>query len=300
MKAVRFYEYGAPDVLRYEEVPDPVARDGEVLVRVAATSVNPIDLKTRSGATKDRMPIDLPFIPGVDLTGTVVAIGAGVESFRPGDKVMGVAKNTYAELCAVAADRLALIPKGLEFEDAAVLPLVNLTGDQLVGDGAKARPGQTILVTGALGAVGRSAVFAATQIGCRVIAGVRAKETKEARAMSGVNDVVAVDDDADIAALQSVDCVADTIGGDVATKIIGRIVKGGVFGTTVQGKYDASDVEVNAIFAHPEPATTLRYAQAARDGDIIIPRGLTLPLSSAREAHRTAEAGSPGKIVLIS
>ena len=140
MKAVRFYEYGAPDVLRYEEVPDPVAHDGEVLVRVAATSVNPIDLKTRSGATKDRMPIDLPFIPGVDLAGTIVAIGAGVRSLRPGDRVMGIAKATYAELCVVAADNLALTPERLDFEVAAVLPLVNLTGDQLLPLRGERRP----------------------------------------------------------------------------------------------------------------------------------------------------------------
>jgi len=300
MKAVRFYEYGTPDVLRYEEVPDPVTHDGEVLVRVAATSVNPIDLKTRSGATKDRMPIDLPFIPGVDLAGTIVAIGAGVQSFRPGDRVMGIANATYAELSVVAADNLALIPEGLDFEVAALLPLVNLTGDQLVRDGARARSGQTILVTGALGAVGRSAVLAAKRLGCRIIAGVRADQAKEVRVLAGVDAVVAVDDDAAIAAMANVDCVADTIGGEVANKVIRRIASGGVFGTTVTGNYEAANIAVNAIFAHPDRATTLDYALAARDGDFDIPRGPTLPLSSAREAHRMAEAGSPGKIVLIS
>ncbi len=300
MKAVRFYEYGAPDVLRYEEVPDPVAHDGEVLVRVAATSVNPIDLKTRSGATKDRMPIDLPFIPGVDLAGTIVAIGAGVRSLRPGDRVMGIAKATYAELCVVAADNLALTPERLDFEVAAVLPLVNLTGDQLVRDGARAQSGQTILVTGALGAVGRSAVLAAKRLRCRIIAGVRADQIEEVRVLAGVDAVVAVDDDAAIAAMAQVDCVADTIGGEVANKVIRRVANGGVFGTTVRGNYDAANIAVNAIFAHPDRATTLDYALAARDGDFVIPRGPTLPLSSAREAHRTAEAGSPGKIVLIS
>lgn len=298
MRAVRFYEYGAPDVLRYEDVLDPVAGASEVLVRMAATSINPIDLKTRSGAIKDRMPVDLPFILGVDLAGTVISVGSGVRIFRTGDRVMGIAKNTYAELCVVAADNLALVPDSLEFTKAAILPLVTLTGDQLVRDGAKALSGQTIVVTGALGAVGRSAVFAAMEIGCRIIAGVRANQLEEARALSGVDDALAVDDDAAIAAFQEVDCVADTVGGAVANKIIGRIKNGGIFGTTVQGKYDASKVEVNSIFARSNPATTLRYAQATCDHDFILPLGLILPLSSAVEAHQKAEAGSTGKIVL--
>ncbi|WP_174292228.1 NADP-dependent oxidoreductase, partial [Sphingomonas bacterium] len=180
MKAILFDDYGPASVLRYDDVPEPVPGDGKALVRVAATSVNPIDVKIRSGAVRDRMPVELPYIPGVDVAGEVVAIGAGVTALKVGDRVMGMASGTYAQLCVVQADTVALVPEGLELQDAATLPLVTVTGDQLVRESAKAQAGQRILVTGALGAVGRSAVFAAKSLGCQVVAGVRGRQAAEA------------------------------------------------------------------------------------------------------------------------
>ena len=130
--------------------------------------------------------------------------------------------HTYAELCTVKASELVKIPDGLEMTTAATLPLVNITGDQLVRLRAKVQPGQTVLITGALGAVGRSAVFAAAEIGARVIAGVRGKRLEEARQLPGVTEAIAVDDDADIDTLPLLDCVADTLGGEIAGKLIAK------------------------------------------------------------------------------
>src|SRR6267154_346605 len=132
MKAVVVHQYGVPEVLKFEEYPDPAPGPGEVLVRVAATSVNPIDYKRRAGLTKDFYPIQFPGLIGVDIAGTVVEIGPGVEGFSTGDQVFAMAANTYAELCVVNAAALAKIPKGLDLIQAAALPLVTTTGNLLI------------------------------------------------------------------------------------------------------------------------------------------------------------------------
>ena len=132
MKAVVVHQYGGPEVLKFEEYPDPVPGPGEVLVRVAATSVNPIDYKRRAGLTKDFYPMKFPGLIGVDMAGTVVKIGPGVEGFSVGDQVFAMADDTYAELCVVKAAVLAKVPKGLDLIQAAALPLVTVTGNQLL------------------------------------------------------------------------------------------------------------------------------------------------------------------------
>jgi NADPH:quinone reductase-like Zn-dependent oxidoreductase len=170
MKAIVVHEYGAPEVLKFEDYPDPVPGAGEVLVRVAATSVNPIDYKRR-GLTKDFYPIQFPGLIGVDIAGTVVKVGPGVEGFSVGDQVFAMADNTYAELCVVKAAALAKVPSGLDLIQAAALPLVTTTGNQLLS-ATGIKPGQTVLVVGAAGNVGRSALFTAKQRGAVVISGV--------------------------------------------------------------------------------------------------------------------------------
>ena len=180
MKAIVVHQYGGPEVLKFEEYPDPVPGPGEVLVRVAATSVNPIDYKRRAGLTKDFYPMQFPGLIGVDIAGTVVKIGPGVEGFSVGDQVFAMADNTYAELCVVKAAILAKVPKGLDLIQAAALPLVTTTGNQLLSaTGIKA--GQTVLVVGAAGNVGRSAVFTAKERGATVIAGVLKRQMDEAK-----------------------------------------------------------------------------------------------------------------------
>src|SRR6202140_5924931 len=131
MKAIVVRKYGGPEVLKFEDYPDPVPGAGEVLVRVAAASVNPIDYQRRAGLTKDFYPLQFPGLIGVDMAGTVVEVGPGVEGFSVGDHVFAMADNTYAELCVVKADVLAKIPKGLDLVRAAALPLATTTGNQL-------------------------------------------------------------------------------------------------------------------------------------------------------------------------
>src|SRR4051794_7509534 len=119
MKAIVIHEYGGPEVLKFEEAPDPVIGAGEVLVRVTATSINPLDLVRRSGAAKGFFPVQFPGIIGADLSGTVLEVGPGVDAFSIGDRVFGMAHQTYAELCAANAANLAKVPDGLNLAEAA-------------------------------------------------------------------------------------------------------------------------------------------------------------------------------------
>jgi NADPH:quinone reductase-like Zn-dependent oxidoreductase len=301
MKAVVVHQYGGPEVLKFEDYPDPVPGPGEVLVRVAAASVNPIDYKRRAGLTKDFYPLKFPGLIGVDMAGTVVKVGPGVEGFSAGDRVFAMADNTYAELCVVKAEVLAKVPKGLDLIQAAALPLVTTTGNQLMSaTGIKA--GQTVLVVGAAGNVGRSAVFTAKARGAIVIAGVLKRQFDEAKT-AGADQVVATDDDAAIANLAPLDAVADTVGGRTAEKLIAKVKAGGVYASVVEAPQNAAkypSVKVVHVFSKFDRKTLEFMAEAVRDGKLVIPISQKLPLSEAAEAQATAEKGGAGKILLVA
>jgi NADPH:quinone reductase-like Zn-dependent oxidoreductase len=301
MKAVVVHEYGGPEVLKFEDYPDPVPGRGEVLVRVAATSVNPIDYKRRAGMTKDFYPLKFPGLIGVDIAGTVVKIGPGVADFSVGDRVFAMADNTYAELCVVKAASLAKVPEGLDLIQAAALPLVTTTGNQLLlATGIKA--GQRVLVVGAAGNVGRSAVFTAKSRGATAIAGVLKRQSDDARTV-GADQVVATDDDSAIASLPPLDAVADTVGGRTAEKLIAKVKPGGVYASVVEPPQNAAhypSVKVVHVFSKFDRKTLELMAEAVRDGKLVIPISLKLPLSKAAEAQAAAEKGGVGKILLVA
>ena len=301
MKAIVVRQYGGPEVLKFEEYPDPVAGPGEVMVRVAATSVNPIDYKRRAGLTKDFYPMTFPGLIGVDTAGTALKIGPGVEGFSVGDQVFGMADNTYAELCVVKAAVLAKVPQGLDLIQAASLPLVTTTGNQLLS-ATGIKVGQTVMVVGAAGNVGRSAVFAAKQRGATVIAGVLKRQTDEAKTL-GADQVVATDDDAAIAKIPPLDAVADTVGGRTAGKLIAKVKPGGVYASVVGAPQDAAQypsVNVVQVFSKFDRKTLELMAEAVRDGKLVIPISQKLPLREAAEAQATAEKGGAGKILLVA
>ena len=301
MKAIVVHQYGGPEVLKFEDYPDPVPGQGEVLVRVAASSVNPIDYKRRAGLTKDFYPLRFPGLIGVDLSGTVVRYGPGVEDFAVGDRVFAMADNAYAQLCVVKAAVLAKVPEGLDLIQAAALPLVTVTGNQLLAaTGIKA--GQTVMVVGAAGNVGRSAVFTAKDRGATVIAGILKRQMDELKNI-GADQAVATDDDAAIANLPLLDAVADTVGGKTAEKVIAKVKPAGVYASVVGAPANAAQypsVKLEHVFSHFDRKTLEYMAAAVRDGKLVIPISEKLPLSDAAEAQAQAEKGGVGKILLVA
>jgi NADPH:quinone reductase-like Zn-dependent oxidoreductase len=301
MKGVLLYQYGGPEQLRYEETEVPGYGDNEVLVRVKATSINPIDWKVRSGEAKDRFPVEFPAILGRDLAGEVVEAGRAVTGFQKGMRVMALANGTYAEYTVTKADVLAAIPDALSFEQAGALPLVTLTGTQLIEREVKPERGWTVLVTGALGSVGRSAVHAAKKRGVRVLAGVRGKE-KDKVAELGADGVVALDDEREIAGLRELDAIADTVGGPTIQRLLGKIRKGGVLGSVLGKPQGAEkfDIRLEAMMAVPDASRLYQLADDVARGEFSIPIARTMKLDEIQEAHRIAEKGGvAGKIVLV-
>jgi NADPH:quinone reductase-like Zn-dependent oxidoreductase len=302
MKAVVLHEYGGPDKLKYEEADDPVAGEGELLIRVAATSVNPIDYKLRSGSHKDSSPLQFPAILGRDIAGVVRSVGEKVTGFAAGDKVIALGNRAYAELAVVKAEDATKIPEKLDLVEAAALPLVTLTGEQLISRGAKVSSGQTILVTGAAGGVGRSAVWTAKKAGAVVIAGVRKKQMDEAATL-GANEVLALDDEAAMERLGFLDAVADTVGGKTAEMLLAKVKQGGVFASVLGAPGNAKmnpTIKIESVRAVPDAAKLRELAEDVVAGRLVIPIDRMVPLAEAGEAQAAAEKGGIGKILLLA
>jgi NADPH:quinone reductase-like Zn-dependent oxidoreductase len=302
MKAVVIRAYGGPEELKFEERPAPIPAPGEVLITVVASSVNPVDIKLRSGQMKEFWPLTFPAILGVDVAGVIQEIGPAVGGLSVGDHVFSSATQTYASLCIVKAADLAKIPREMETTGIAALPTVTLTGAQLaeLATGAKARG--TVLVTGAVGNVGRSAVFIAKDKGWTVIAAVRKRQIDEARA-AGADRVLALDEDTALKSLEPVDAVADTVSGPTADALIGKVKEGGTFASVLAPPSNAAsypDVRIEIMQVKPDPVMLIRMAEAVKAGKLVIPLGQRFALADANKAHAAAEKGAAGKLVLIA
>lgn len=300
MKAVVVSQYGGPEVLSFKDVADPTLGAGEVLVKVAATSINPIDIKRRSGVAKAFAPINFPGVLGVDISGTVISVGPGVKGFSAGDRVFGMANQTYAERCVVKAENLAKIPEGIDLAEAAAIPLVATTGNELITEGTSVQRGQSVLVTGAVGAVGRSAVFTAKGRGAKVIAGVRKTQLEQAKAL-GV-DVIPLDDQDAVAKLPMLDAVADTVNGATAASLLNKVKAGGVFASVVgppQNGDEYTSIKVIPIYAHPDAKMLVEMAQAVKEKKLVIPIAAIMPLKDAAHGQDMVEKGANGKVLLV-
>jgi NADPH:quinone reductase-like Zn-dependent oxidoreductase len=301
VKAVVLHAYGDVSELRYEKADSPPVGAGEVRVRLHASSINPIDWKLRSGAAKNRFPLNLPTILGRDLAGIVEEAGPGVVGFPQGMRVMALANGCFAQYATVKADALAPIPEKLNYEQAAALPLVLLTGVQLIEHSANIRQGQTILITGAMGSVGRVAVHVALQQGARVLAGVRASQKHEAASL-GADSVIALDSPEELGALRDLDCVADTVGGPVQQQVIRTLRDGGVYASVVgpPAEEPGRGIRVETMMAKPDAARLHALAEEVAQGKLLIPTAKVFPLTEIQEATRLAEGGGAGgKVVLI-
>src|ERR1700691_4522499 len=304
MKAVVLHEYGGPEKLKFEDnVPEPQVGGGTVLIAAAATSVNPIDWKVRSGARQKDVPLSFPAILGRDVSGVVREVGLNVKHFKAGDRVLAFSNATYAEFIAVDDSGVTHLPDGVDLADAAAIPLVALTGDQLARLAANVQKGQGVLVTGALGSVGRAAVHTAKKIGAQVIAGVRGKQLDAARSL-GVSGALAIDDDEAIGKFRLVDAIADTVGGEVAAKLIAKVKQNGFFGyTAVLPESAASQnptVGIKRGRTQPDPSKVREFADDLRDHKFVLPIVRGMPLRDAAEAHVLGEKGAIGKILLLT
>jgi NADPH:quinone reductase-like Zn-dependent oxidoreductase len=300
MKAVQIHGYGGVEQLRYEDVPDPTPGPNEVLVKLAATSVNPIDWKIRRGERKATAALEFPAILGRDIAGEISGAVPGESGFRRGQKVLALGTRAYAEFVSVPIASLASIPEGLDIEQAGALPLVVSTGAELMERIAPQR-GDTVLVTGALGGVGRTAVCVALERGARVIVGVRARQRQQAQALKAAQ-VVALDSDAEIGALPELNAIADTVSGEVIGKLLPKLKRGGVLGSTL-GKPKAAegmDIRVEAFMVQPDAKRLARMVEAVSSGKLEIPIARRFKLSEAAAAQQLAESGHPdGKILLL-
>ena len=195
------------------------------------------------------------------------------------------------------------LPDGVDLADAAAIPLISLTGDQLVRVATNVKKGQVVLITGALGSVGRAAVHTAKKIGAQVIAGVRGKDLDGARSL-GVSDVLAIDDDKAIEKFRIVDAIADTVGGDVAAKLIAKVKQNGFFGYASMLPESAAalnpTVKIARVGARPDASKVREFADDMRDGKFVLPIGRRMPLRDAAEADVLGEKGGIGKILLLA
>jgi NADPH:quinone reductase-like Zn-dependent oxidoreductase len=302
MQAIVLNEYGGPEVLNYTDYPDPAPGPEEVLVRVAAASINPVDLMQRSGGTKAYFPIEFPGIIGWDLSGTILQVGPGVRDFSVGDKVFAWAFHTDAELCVVKTEILAKVPDGIDIVEAAALPLVTMTGSQLISTASGIAAGQTILISGAVGSVARAAVCTAKDKGggcdCR-------GPEKTIRGCQGlaVDQVVALDDEDAFRGLPPVDVVANTVRGKTAEQLLVKVKEHGTFDSVTGVPENAKDypsVHCVAFVSKQDPNTLLYMAKAVKDRRLEIPISQNLPLKDARQGHTMVEKGSAGKILLVA
>jgi NADPH:quinone reductase-like Zn-dependent oxidoreductase len=301
MKAVVLTAYGDLDKLELRDVPDPKTERGGIVVRMAGASINPIDWKMRSGAAKERFPVQFPAVLGRDVAGEVIEVGAGVDAFAVGDKVLGLVWQAYAERVAASVDAWAKLPVGLDIVDAGALPLILLTGAQLAEDAVNPSHGNVVLVTGAVGSVGRAALFGARAAGAKVWAGVRKSQRAEA-AKLGASGVVALDDEADWSNLPMLDAIANTVAGESIKKLYDKLKPGGVIGSVLGEPPGAKErgFTVRAFTAHPNSTTLSKYATAVAKGELVIPIAKRFPLAQAAEAQNFAENSKPGgKVVLV-
>ena len=296
MHAVVMHETGAPAVLRYEQVEPPEPDDGELLIRVHAASVNPIDWKFRRGFVDK----PLPAVLGIDVSGTVELSRA--DGFARGDEVFGRCESgSYAELATAAASAMARKPAGLSHEQAAAIPVAGLTAWDALIDHAGLAAGQTALIAGAPGGVGHFGVQLAKHKGARVI-GIGSSRNRDFVLGLGADDYVDYTQQEAGEAVSGVDVALDTVGGETTASLVPTLREGGILVTIAGAAPEEAARERGAraeLVVMDAPVQTLAaIAELVVSGDVRVE--LTeLPLTEVQRAHELSESGhARGKIVL--
>jgi NADPH:quinone reductase-like Zn-dependent oxidoreductase len=306
MKAVRIHGYGGLDALSYEDAPRPTAGDGEVLIKVHNTSVNPFDAALRAGYLSGYFQPAFPLTLGTDVAGVVEAVGPGVTTFKPGDSVYaraGVTRDgAYAEYVVAPASDVAPKPKSTDFIHSAAIPHVILTAWQALIEAAKLSKGQTVLVHGAAGGVGHMATQLARSRGAKVI-GTASKNIDFLRQL-GVDQIIDYTKTKFEDVVRDVDVVLDTVGGDTQQRSWSVLKPGGMLVSTIQPPSEetatAHGVRQHMVVSNPPIGPTLTEVARMVDAGTIKPEvSQVLPLKDIRRAHELIETRhTRGKIVL--
>ncbi len=306
MKAIQIKQYGGEEELTMTAVPEPQAAAGQVVVRIVATSFNPVDPKRASGILRQIFPLQFPFIPGGDFSGVVAFMGEGVEALRPGDEVFGysMAGGAYADFIAIDAGKVSLKPKSVDHVEAASLAIVAQTALQLL-DRAGVRKSQTVLIHGAGGAVGSVAVQLAKGRGATVIGTTSARSLDRVKKGYGADQVIDYSTVPFETVVREVDAVLDLIGGEVQQRSFGVLKPGGVLVATTQppSQEEAARHRVTASMLITETSTdSLKMVARLIDSGEIEPHvGKVYPLSEVAQAWRDAAARKvEGKIVFTT
>lgn len=306
MRAIRQQEFGGPEVLRVEEVPLPEPIGTEVRVRVEATSVNPVDFKTRAG----KGPLSLPCTVGWDVAGVVDKLGAGVTRFAVGDEVLGMPwfpreAGSYAEFVTAPSRQFVRRPSELSVAQAGALPLAGLTAWQALVDTAHVQPGQRVLVHAASGGVGHLAVQIAKALGAHVI-GTASAANHAVLTELGADELVDYRTTRFEDVVRDVDVVLDLVGGDTGVRSIQVLAHDGLL-IVVPSSASAEvleaarrhDVRATGILVEPDQVGLDGLVDLVRQGKLTVLVTERFPLAKAAAAHELAERGHPaGKIVI--
>jgi NADPH:quinone reductase-like Zn-dependent oxidoreductase len=306
MKAIRIHTYGGPEVLKYEDIPRPRPRRGEVLIRVNAAGVNPVDWKVREGYLKDLQQRSLPLIPGWDLSGVVEKAGPGATRFQKGAEVFSrpdIGRDgAYAEYIVVRESEVALKPKSIDHVHAAAVPLAALTAWQALFDTAELQPRQKLLVHAAAGGVGHFAVQLAKWKGAHVI-GTASGQNHDLLRELGADETIDYTTQRFEDAAREVDVVLDTIAGETQDRSWQVLKKGGTLVSILKRpspeKAAAHEARGGYVFVQPNAAELAEIATLIDSGKLRPVVETVLPLSEARRAQELNQAAhTRGKIVL--
>jgi len=308
MKAVRYHEYGDPRVMRYEDAERPRPAAGQALIRVAATSFNAVDAAIRAGYLQQQFPVRFPHTPGIDVAGTVAALGEGVTGLNSGDAVIGFLpmneNGAAAEFVVAPADVLTAAPRTVPLADAAALPAVALTAWQALFEHANLHAGQRILINGAGGGVGGFAVQLAKGVGAFVIATASPRSTDAVRS-DGADQIVDYTATSLAGAItEPVDVVLNLVRAseqDMAS-LVGLVAPGGVLVTTASPARDDPARKVRAIsmFVRSNAKELAAIVSKIDAGELRIDISETYPLSDIALVHEKSDAGNlRGKVLLV-
>lgn len=330
MRAAILHAFGGPEGFSIEDVPDPVPRPRDVLVQVHATSVNPIDFKTRLGQQRAAVWRRPPMILGMDVSGVVVAVGALVTRFKVGDEVFSSPSHrrpgTYAELVAIDERECAPKPKSISHVEAATLPLVGLTAWGCLVDGARMKPGESLLIQAGSGGVGTFAIQLAATGGVHVATTCSGRNAELVRSL-GAETVIDYTKDKFEDVLPPQDAVLECLGGEIAKRSLGVLKPGGRFASInvgldarakrmnpylafavtiaataglVIGSFVKSDTRVYPVVRRADgPGRLSRISEMVDAGQIRAVVDRTFPLHEIADAHRYCETGRVrGKVAI--